>query len=185
MSKKQLHTPSTGMRIRLVHRDGQEYFFPSPLALSQWLSSRISKKRAAQKRWDLNIGFPDHGDCFRWILRDDNGDSVSPADLPLTKEAIRWKKRNVTPDNAWREEPVAGTGIRHWGGWRHPKTQNQRRMAYKPVDEHEPFPRKQPSKFVTAWDDIQKSRSRCWKRYRKTQWKDKKGLDISSPEVAY
>lgn len=64
------------------------------------------------------------------------------------------------------------------GYYRHPKTANEMRQYFAALcDEDYPVRvrgRRRPHRLPHAWDDYYVHRERCWKRYRKTQYKQKK-----------
>lgn len=76
-------------------------------------------------------------------------------------------------DPGFRRDPVRWTGRRHGGSWlRHPKTIGAlRHVAGRVREDDEPAWRGRTRNLPTAWDDAFIRKPRCWKRYRRYQWK--------------
>ncbi len=75
-----------------------------------------------------------------------------------------------------RGEPVPGTGRRFRYSrtyLRNPSTSQARRQAYFIKEEGEPEirGRRRAHRLPSLWDDQPKTRERCWKQHRRTQWR--------------
>lgn len=77
-----------------------------------------------------------------------------------------------------RGAPIPHTGahrFRHRHTLRYPRTQSDRRKAYPVFEDGEPPMRGARTRraLPTCWDDIPRKSfgDKCWKRYRKTQWR--------------
>lgn len=72
----------------------------------------------------------------------------------------------------FREDPVPGTGVRHWGYFRRPRLMRSYRQAH--IKEYEPYVRKRATldKADMWWDEFPKDLCKSWKHQgkRKRQW---------------
>ena len=77
---------------------------------------------------------------------------------------------------------IPGTGKHVWcSSYRHPKTQAERRKAFRLADEGEPPIRgpRLPNHLPNLWDDrVRPLNQRSWKHFRKTRWKTKGGARV-------
>lgn len=180
--------PPARVAVFLLGRDGSRRAFSSLLALSHWLSDRVSKARGAYRHWDLSIGsqFSErigadwlgapHYRQFDYVIRDGLGGVVEPAQIPAPAWAAKRRRRAAEPIHTYRVDPVARTGAHRWrysDSLRYPRTQAERRAAFAPLEEHEPAVRSRRSAVAlpTAWEDGMRHCERNWKRHRHTQWK--------------
>ena len=97
--------------------------------------------------------------------------------LALAAFGRRLRKQEKRPD-CWlvfRRGAIPGTSKRRsWGSFRYPKTQAERKAhALVMPEEGEPPVRavRQPKYLPHAWDDEQRATQRCWKRYRRQQYR--------------
>ncbi|CAB3704701.1 hypothetical protein LMG24238_03819 [Paraburkholderia sediminicola] len=113
-----------------------------------------------------------------FIMRDDADGVVTLASFHpyiVRRRRLRWQ----SPLNKWNGEgPVPGVrchrGGRHY--FRRPKSMMERRQAALVLKEEGEVPPRSARSFCNlpdAYDDygVSSSGDRCWKRYRRTQWK--------------
>jgi hypothetical protein len=85
-------------------------------------------------------------------------------------KALEYKYEKTKPE--FRNGPVPRTSKRsgHYGSYRHPHTLNEMRQNCDV--EHQQYVRKRRLDLPTAWDDIYRDASRCWKDQSKKrrQW---------------
>jgi len=116
-----------------------------------------------------------YGECihFDYVLRDEYDNIIHPDDINRRYRQLQWKP------NRWFGYPnsrMAGAKRSHGHYFRKIKTTQERRWNGAWDDEE--FAPKARAKRVGVnlpcdWDDLPRSDVdiRCWKRYRKTQWK--------------
>ncbi len=121
-----------------------------------------------------------------WIVRDDHGATVLHEDLPRTDAPrMGWLRRQLrdAQDAAARGLPIPGTGRRrrHSAGYRSFRTDLAMRAAEAALAgdladlgfEGMRVGRTRAPELPQVWDDVPwRSRRRCWKDYRATQWRE-------------
>lgn len=81
-----------------------------------------------------------------------------------------YRESSWDREKDFRNGPVPGTGKRgHYSGFRHPRTYQESREN----QEWDVRPKRKPKNLPSVYDDYHRSdlRDRCWKRFRRTQYK--------------
>lgn len=182
--------PVASPPVYLLSRSGARFYFASLEHLSRWLSARVSRSRAAYRRWNISIGrefdipisrhFPTGKIVyahFDYVLTDENGNKLDPSLIPSPSWAERWKAGQYRMDSQYRREPVPRLRRRRSfkAYYRRPQTAAARRQAWVCVEDGEPAVRgaRSARMIPTAWADKPRHITRNWKKHRKTQWKPK------------
>lgn len=145
----------------------------------------IYMERVKNKNFSLqqNLSFSNGHIIFEmtnWNIFDDNGVYYSIVDFIEYYE--EYVNNNISyyinkKHKGWNGYgPVPGTGKRNVFNYsnniRYPRTYNEIRNN-QIIDENEPKIRskRQSNNIVTSWLDYKKEKHKCWKSYRKTQYK--------------
>jgi hypothetical protein len=171
--------------VTLFGRDGGVRVFPSKqsarreLGLS-WIRKNVGRdfrvfshtSNFGGKVFERYAVYIDH----LYVMRDDFGGILTAEDF-ATPSPCRTGWSIYRRYRFWNGDgPVPG--LFRWRGrhyFRHPRTQNERRLAFAITDQGEvpPRARRNHRNLVNAYDDlrINAREIRNWKRYRRTQWK--------------
>jgi hypothetical protein len=113
-----------------------------------------------------------------YVLKDQNGDVVDPANVWLARRRKLEEERKQERRHVFRRGPVPGTGIGsvHRSRLRHIRTRAERRDFYAATDDDgNPIrvrgrrrARMIPTERDARWIDGQRS----WKKHRRNQWKE-------------
>lgn len=96
-----------------------------------------------------------------YIIRTEDGEKLTPEDL----EPVYWRIRARGRHWGWRNSRDRGAKRSCYGGYRNPKTSNERRQAFQDKDENEPpiRARRNFNNIITAWDDRTVHSEKSWK----------------------
>jgi hypothetical protein len=181
--------------IRLFHKDGSVVVYAS-LAVAKsklglrWIADNVGKHF---REYDYTphyfsggggnppiAGTPVYRES-KYIMRNDAGEPVTRADFAVHNPPLPYVSRWSLRHGNWNGEgPVPGVH-KHRGGshFRHIRTTRSRRLAIAIFEEGEVAPRGRQRSWgiPDAWDDfgVAAREDRSWKRYRKTQYKTKRG----------
>lgn len=148
-----------------------------------WISSNVSTHFTQVARDGRGFALDWYYPESSYILRDREGRPLTAGDFNelRTLRALRYRVRAPSRPADWVASDYSGSPVPHTakrrggnGYWRYPRTLNESRLNQVVADE-EPRARgkRTPASLPTAYDDLLRSSydDRCWKRYRKTQWK--------------
>lgn len=160
--------------VRLINRLGQVVWtFKSINDAAKYYNWLYNNNNVNDTFDKVQYGVYHHGERFQYtptvhhILRDDDDNIVSMWDL---WEIIKPKrKRSRYNWNSWAKRKSGKC-------YRHPKTTQERRMAYA-IDEEYPIKvrsKRNATNLTDYYDDVYFSywKNKNWKKYRKHQWKD-------------
>lgn len=188
------YIPAYETAVTLFSRDGQVWAYPSLKAALKALGERwIANNVGPHFRvFDFDARYFDF-ERMVWvakpvyverafIMRDDAGGVVTAATFAPLVERRRWNSRWTRMWDCWNGEgPVPGVRCYRGGGhyYRRPQTMMERRLAGLVLEEEgEVAPRgaRKANHLPNAYDDyrIAAREDRNWKRYRRTQWKQKR-----------
>ena len=192
--------------VTMFSRDGEVYVYPSLAAAykalgSRWIAQYVGKNfrefshrtrvksdgNPATVGWVLQ-GFPYvHETVYverDYIMRDDFGTPLTIADFAVFQERNRYRGWRYRWLSTWNGEgPVPGVskcrGGHHY--YRRIHHMNARRQCFPVREEGEVPPRaaRNQHHLPNNWDDyrVANREDRNWKRYRRTQWRDKRNQD--------
>lgn len=136
--------------------------------------------------WSDGIARDQHYHTYDWVLRNDHGQTFK-ADTVLDILRERRHQARIARRvhlEGFRDRPVPGIHVRrlHRGAWwRHPSTQAEIR-AYDAYEEDRhvalvedgivlPSVRGRRKALPTSWEDMPRHKDKCWKSFRRTQFK--------------
>lgn len=188
------YIPAYETAVTLFSRDGQVWAYPSLKAAlkalgERWIAANVGPHfrvfahsaryfDTVREEW---VGEPVYVERA-FIMRDDAGGVVTAATFSPLIERRRWHSRWTRMWDFWNGEgPVPGVRCYRGGGhyYRRPQTMMERRLAGLVLEEEgEVAPRgaRKANHLPNAYDDyrIAAREDRNWKRYRRTQWKQKR-----------
>ena len=169
--------------VLLIHKSGSVTRYASLAKAYQalgytWLSQHLGE---VFSEGCLLEHAPYYVPAVAWIMRTEHGEVITLEDFesfrPTRLASSFWYRRFRFYSGTG---PVPGCGRRRGGRWfRRPKTMQSRRQAGLVLNEEDERPvraRRNAANLPTSWDDwrISSLEDRNWKRFRKTQYKQKR-----------